>query len=470
VSEATETGASTFPLRGSRAPVALYATGLRHPGLFGRGEAFTPYGDLTHVVAGPRGIRIGTRRRVLLLRARDFAEPEGPARLAQALRARVAALPDGPERLARMARLDRRMADPGRRPLSRAAALACLAGFGLQIVFAPAVDMAGMFSADLVRAGEWWRLISANFLHGGPSHLLLNTLALFVLGDLLERQVRTAATALVMALSAVGAMTAGLLAGYVSALGASGVVAGIVAALLVLEIRRPALLPVGWRIPRGLLVGAVVAETLVLSFVPAVAHAAHVGGFLAGGAAALLLPPPEGRRRAPGWLRLADLAAAGLVVASLGMTAWTVAAPDAETVARRAERLLAFDDAPPVLLNNQAWRIATSEEATPELLELAGKLAQRAVEATDRRNPDLLDTLAEVYFQSGEHDRAVDVIDEAIALVPDEPYFREQRRRFTGDRDPADRPPPPDPGPRSPPEGPDGEDGPAIPERPRIEV
>lgn len=470
MSEAPETEASLFPLRGGRAPIALHGTGLRHPGPFGRGEAFTPYADLTHAVAGPRGIRVGTRRRVLLLRRSDFVEPDAPVRLAAALREQVGALPDGPARLERMAELDRRMARPGRRPLSRIVALACLAAFGLQILFAPAVDMAGMFSAELVRAGEWWRLLSANFLHGGLSHLILNGLALFVLGDLLERQVGTASVGLVMVLSALGAMGAGVLAGYVSALGASGVVAGIVAALLLVEVRRPASIPVGWRIPRGFLVAAVVLETALLSFVPAVAHAAHVGGFLAGGAAALLLPPPRGgaSRRAPSWLRLADAAAVGLVVASLGMTAWTVIAPDAETVARRAERLLELEEVPPVLLNNQAWRIATSEEPTPELLDVARRLARRAVEATDRHNPDLLDTLAEVYFQAGERERAVAVIDEAIALAPDEPYFQEQRRRFTGARDADDRPPPPPPG--APRDGPQERDELPIPDRPRIEV
>jgi len=38
---------------------------------------------------------------------------------------------------------------------------------------------------------------------------------------------------------------------------------------------------------------------------------------------------------------------------------------------------------------------------------------------------------------------ALITIDEAIRLMPQEPYFVEQRRRFLGQRDPEDRPPPP---------------------------
>ncbi len=63
-----------------------------------------------------------------------------------------------------------------------------------------------------------------------------------------------------------------------------------------------------------------------------------------------------------------------------------------------------------------------------------------------RRNtciPGVLDTLAEALFQSGNRLGAILTIDEAIRLVPDDPYFSEQRRRFTGERAADDRPPPP---------------------------
>ncbi|MDX1650270.1 MAG: rhomboid family intramembrane serine protease [Myxococcota bacterium] len=449
-----------FPLRGGRPPVALHETGFRHPrpGPWG-GEVFTPYAGLTHVAAGARGLRIGTRRGVLSLRRGDFLDPDAALQLGAALRARVADLPDGPARLARMEALDRRLVHPGRRPLSRIVVLACVVAFGLQLWLFPDLALAGMFSADLVRTGEWWRLVTANLLHGGVAHLLLNIVALGVLGDLLERQVRSAATGFVMATSGLGAMLGSLVAGYPSALGASGVVAGVVAALLVREIRTPDRIPAPWRIPRGLILLAIVGETAVLAFVPAVAHAAHAGGFVAGGAATLLLPGPGRSRR---WLGLVDAAAALAVLAAVGITVTHAVWPDAETARRRAERLLELPDPPPGLLNNAAWRIATSEDPEPELLELAERMARRAVDATGRRDPNFLDTLAEVYFQEGERRRALAVIEEAIALAPEERYFREQRRRFLGERDPDDRPAPPESLP------PPAEPGPPIPERPRL--
>ena len=49
----------------------------------------------------------------------------------------------------------------------------------------------------------------------------------------------------------------------------------------------------------------------------------------------------------------------------------------------------------------------------------------------------------EVLFQVGRQGEALSTIDEAIRLEPGERYFREQRRRFSGDRPFDDRPAPP---------------------------
>src|SRR3954466_9637986 len=38
----------------------------------------------------------------------------------------------------------------------------------------------------LVADGEWWRLLTAGFLHGGLLHLVLNMYALYFLGRMLE--------------------------------------------------------------------------------------------------------------------------------------------------------------------------------------------------------------------------------------------------------------------------------------------
>jgi tetratricopeptide (TPR) repeat protein len=132
------------------------------------------------------------------------------------------------------------------------------------------------------------------------------------------------------------------------------------------------------------------------------------------------------------------------VAASVSAAAFELAAGEAEILPRRGERLLRLDHAPAGLLNDTAWMIAISSSPAPPALEVALRLAERAVGESEGRDANILDTLAEVLFLLGKPAEALATIDEAIRLEPAESYFREQRRRFTGERDFDDRPDPPD--------------------------
>jgi hypothetical protein len=133
-----------------------------------------------------------------------------------------------------------------------------------------------------------------------------------------------------------------------------------------------------------------------------------------------------------------------LFVLGAGLAAaGNVALRDGSPLAGHARLLAERADIPPLALNNLAWLIATDPEASADDRSAAVRLAERAVEGTGRNDPNVLDTLAEAQFAAGSASDAVETIDEAIALVPEERYFREQRRRFTGERGPEDRPEPP---------------------------
>jgi membrane associated rhomboid family serine protease len=428
-------------LRGGQA-VELHATGFSL--VLGGKRSFTPYGELIHLAASSRGLRLGTERGSLLLPSSAFPNQDAPHELSRRLQERLLALPDGERRRLRMEALDRRQRSLGRPRVGLALAALSIAFYGLALAL-PSAALEGEYWRALGLTREPWRLVTSQLLHEGAAHLTLNALGLLVLGGWLERQVGAARAGLVAAAAGVGAMLGCALAGYERVVGASGLVMGFAGGLIALELLRPDLLPALLRLPRGLLVGAVLADFVLLSFVPNVAHGAHAGGIVAGGLAALALAPADAAHFRPGaLLRGACAAALALVVAALGSFGYGLLDPGA-AAARRGARLLQEGPAPIGMLNNEAWLIATSREPTEEELELALRLARRAVRATQRQEPNLLDTLAEVYFQLGRNEDAVETIDQAIALDPDEVYYREQRRRFLGERAADDRPAPPEP-------------------------
>lgn len=434
-------------LRPGASPVALEEEGFHHPASpRGRGHVYTRYADLTHVVATPRALWIGARRSVYPLSRSLFVDPSGPERLAEALLGRVEHGPRGVERLARMRALDR-MALSVRAPLATwIVAAACVVVFALQLTQTADVFEVGYFSPSLVADGDLWRVFTAGLLHGFPLHLALNLAGLVIVGRLAERALGTPRLLCVMGAAELGSMGAAAVADSGGVVGISGVVFGLAGALLLVELRRSRELPATWRFPRTALI-AVIAGILLdalLGFaIPMIAGEAHLGGFAAGFAAAALLTRAAPLHEAAGPAQRAAATAVALAsLLSVVAAAGSLLAAD-DFRAQHAARIARLPGISTDELNNHAWLIAIDRESTRDQLEAALLLAERAVVETQRNDPTLLDTLAEVLFQLGRPQLAVTVIDEAIHRAPGETYYREQRRRFTGERDPHDRPPDP---------------------------
>lgn len=429
-----------------------------------RRSPIVPWPDLTHVVATDRSLVIGTRRGIHGLRARDLVEPGAtPRTVRQAMLEGLARHPDGAAVLERMAAIDRLQARDVPSWTIWITIFACLAGTALQLAN-PLFEQVGSFLPDLFARGEWWRALTCHFMHDlsvapewlrpfffglpvVPVHLAMNVGGLVVLGHLVERPLGAHRTAIVMAVSALGTVAGIIASGHLNVLGASGLVAGLAGALLALELHHARELPSPWRLPRGLFVATILFQFAIIdrAFAEVLAGGAHLGGFAGGYVAAWLLgrgglvtaTPPLGLRLA------ASCAAALLVVGFLG--AMPLARRDMAALERHALRL--YDTPAATYLfrhdNAAAWLIATEGGASPAGLELAVALADRAAHNTGRMLPGILDTLAEALFQRGDALAAVLVIEEAIRLDPREPYYREQRRRFLGERARDDRPPPP---------------------------
>jgi membrane associated rhomboid family serine protease len=133
-----------------------------------------------------------------------------------------------------------------------------------------------------VADGGWWRLVTSMFLHAGPIHLLLNMLALYWFGRVLEHVIGSLRFALLyLASGLAGSAGALYLSPNVPTVGASGAIFGILGALLVLE-RRGA-------IQSGGQILALIVLNLVLTFsISGISIGGHIGGLI-GGVVTMLL-------------------------------------------------------------------------------------------------------------------------------------------------------------------------------------
>jgi membrane associated rhomboid family serine protease len=436
-----------FALVGRPRALRLAADGLHHPRTpRGRGYAFTRYEDIQHLASSPRALWIGTRHSVYLIARKRFVDPQGPEHLVRALLARIAERPGGVAQLTRMAEIEQLSHRPVSLRATYGLAIACLVGTALQLILGNDVSAVGTYSPPLVADGDWWRLFTANLLHAYPKvpiHLTLNLLGLLAIGTLVERAIGTARTLCVIGTAALGSMWLSGLRSDVGVVGVSGVLFGLLGALVWLELTRGAQLPAWWRLPRRTILG-VLALSVVLGFlVPMIAGAAHLGGFVAGVLAAIAVGSGQRNERvSPVWVRAVAGAFLVATAAAISAAGFALARPG-DYGAQQIARLARLPDISAGELNNWAWSVAVDPKSSREDLESALLLAERAAEETGHSESSTLDTLAELQFQLGHSDLAVQTIDEALAITTNAKYltyYSEQRRRFLGERAADDRP------------------------------
>ena len=177
----------------------------------------------------------------------------------------------------------------------------------------------GALYGPLVADGDWWRLITAAFLHYGVLHIAMNMLALWWLGAPVEfvlGRVRFVLLFLVSGLA--GSAGSLLLEPNAVTVGASGAIFGMLGAGLILE----------WR-ATGSLAGnylTLIVVNLAFTFAfPGVSIGGHLGG-LAGGVLGVLALSRLGRAH-PAYDRLGLIgigSVVGLGILSIAVAYWKV--------------------------------------------------------------------------------------------------------------------------------------------------
>ena len=138
-----------------------------------------------------------------------------------------------------------------------------------------------------IEHGEWWRFITAGFIHFNVLHLGLNLIGLIYAGVFVESRFGRLRFALIYAAALLG----GNVLAYLTTIGtreftggASGAIMGLFGAIVVFAMRF-------WsqREQGGYAAGPIVATLLNGFLNPGVSNAAHIGGLLAGIAVAVLI-------------------------------------------------------------------------------------------------------------------------------------------------------------------------------------
>lgn len=149
----------------------------------------------------------------------------------------------------------------------------------------------GALSREDVARGEYWRLLTATFLHGGVDHLVGNAIALVILGMVCEHAFGRRQFLILYILGGVAGSLLSVLASPGPSVGASGAIFGLQGATIVLFRRhRQRLLVRNRRIGAVMLVWAVytIATGLITPYVD---NGAHVGGAVGGALIARRLHP-----------------------------------------------------------------------------------------------------------------------------------------------------------------------------------
>src|SRR5947208_889040 len=149
------------------------------------------------------------------------------------------------------------------------------------VLIARAIDSNGHLVG--VGYGDYWRLLTAAFLHYAPFHLLLHLVGLWWFGSLLEQRIGSGKFLLLYVVSGLaGSAGALLLDPLVPTVGASGAIFGILGAGFVLERQRDYVF--------GGSALAIIVINLIFTFsISNISIGGHIGGLIGGAACALAM-------------------------------------------------------------------------------------------------------------------------------------------------------------------------------------
>lgn len=280
--------------------------------------------------------------------------------------------------------------------------------FGDRVLF-------GAFVGELFESGEIYRLVTANFLHQGWPHLINNMTTLLFFGWLVEASIGAKRTVVLLFFAGVVGYAlivplTGLREEFplFAPSGSSAAIWGLLGASIVLTTRNRRDLPVAF--PVLLIVWAMIVAQLIFQMrLSVMSIAAHLGGGVTGVLAMAylarngrVLPPHDAPRLTP------MVAAVAITVVVAGVSAVrNDSLHGKQRYFALVHQQLASSIVSDTARNNFAWILAVANSAPQQSMRLALDVMQGVV----ARDPivSFRDTLATLYYRTGEPGRAVEI-------------------------------------------------------------
>ena len=164
----------------------------------------------------------------------------------------------------------------------------------------------GLLYGASVAHGDYWRLFTVMFLHGGMLHIAFNMFALWWLGSVVEQLIGPVRFLLVYLASGLAGSAGALLVSglYVPTVGASGAIFGIMGALLILEFMQTGSLA-------GQAMTMIVINLALTAAIPGISIGGHLGGLVGGIVGTFALA--KTRYMQPRWIGPALVVGVGVV-------------------------------------------------------------------------------------------------------------------------------------------------------------
>lgn len=297
------------------------------------------------------------------------------------------------------------------------------------------LDDFGALVPSLARAGQWWRLVTFNFLHIGLMHLMFNSSALFSIGPQVEGVFGSQKFVFAYVGTGIGSGVASLMFLPAGTAGASGAIFGLIGLMAVYGYKLGGSL--GRGLMRQMLIWAGIG--IVFGFFIGANNVAHVGGFVAGAALGFVLKPdaPTTVGSASRWNATA-IGCIGLVAVSFVMAGRVYGAEQEkgnqrEAAVRRYQRAYEFSQVVGEAmdsvqrsfnLNREPGGVTRKDavEAATDLRRIAG--AMEKASAIDERSASIKTRLIELMNKRAKaFDQAVNDSMIAAAISADDEAF-----------------------------------------------